>query len=134
MQRLFGMPAIQGTDSQYYRGKGTLMNQFRNRHDLNVRLKASGKRGFRPSANDVYEPCLASYPGDPKAFISGGRGQIKRRQEEMRRGEPTDNKVPLAENLVREKARTAIRQNPELAHLPKGKLRERILEKHGAKH
>lgn len=133
MEKQFdGVPNVIGTDSQYYRNQGPLLNQFRNRHDMNIRLKAARKRGFRPGINDVYEPGLAKFPGDPEAFISGGRSQLKQRIADMKHV-PETPPVPLAEKVIRDKAREMIKQNPDLAHVPKGELREKIIQKHGAK-
>ena len=133
MRRAFdGVPAVHGTDSSYYRARGPLINQFKNRHDLNVRLAQAKKRGFTPGINDVYEPGLAKFPGDPAAWISGGQGQIKKRVAEM-----ADDRGPaptrLAESIVRKKAKEMIAENPGLAKLPRGELRNQIIEKHGAK-
>jgi putative FmdB family regulatory protein len=86
--RLFGVPAVIGTDTAYYRGRGTLEKQFGSDHDLKIRVRQAMRHGYRPSPNDVYEPGLAKYIGDPDAFVSGGKNQIKKSAAKLREDVP----------------------------------------------
>jgi len=122
--------AIAGTDSLYYAHKRYLADQMGD-GDLRHRIANAERSGFIPSASAVYEPGLADYPGDPKAFITGGQNQINHRLEEMR-AKKTSKPVPLAENLVRRYAREMVQKDPNLKKLRKQELRERVIAKHRA--
>ena len=69
------------TDREYFRGQGTLLDQFTGEeHILEAHIKQAKKDGYTPGINDVYNPMIANKPGDGKAFVppTGGRGHIKR--------------------------------------------------------
>lgn len=134
------------TDSVFFAGMPKLGDQFRNDVQLAKVLKIAKKHGYSPNVNDVYEPGLARFQGDPEAFVppSGGRGYIRRLCE--KRGwacdgavkvehrqplsDPLDKPVKLAEDLVQGHMREAIAKDPGLRKKPK-ELREKIIAKHG---
>ena len=115
----------------------------------NHQQRAVLQHGFKPAPDAVYYSSLARFPNDPEAFVTPeqGRGYIKKVCE--RRGwacegevntkaqEPTkdllapENCVPLAEDIIRSKAVDMIKEEPALASLPRQKLREKVLERHG---
>lgn len=72
------------TDREFFSGIGTLDQQFKSdpQHLKTITSNAK-RRGYNPSPHDVYVPTLAREPGDPAAFISGGRGQLKKRAESL---------------------------------------------------
>ena len=83
------------TDTSYIakmnreRGGMTLAEQFRgNEPVLQHRIEQAKKEGFSPSASDFYEPLLARYPGDSRAWIGAAQGisEIRRRMAEAGEG------------------------------------------------
>lgn len=71
------------TDDVFFSGIGTLDNQFRGQEgnaQLNHLVAESQKRGHNPNYNDYYCSSIASYPGDPEAFVprTGGRAHVKK--------------------------------------------------------
>jgi hypothetical protein len=136
------------TDDVFFAGMPRLAEQMPPRQLQNV-LASAKRHGFTPSADAVYHSGLARFQGDPEAFVtrSMGRTYIKRLCEQrgwaceggvkvaarQPENDPLDKKncVPMAEDLIRSNARKMIRQNPDLAHLPKQKLREKVLQKYG---
>lgn len=71
------------TDDVFFEGIGTLDKQFRGGDgpsQLNALVTESKKRGYKPNYNDYYCSGLASFPGDPDAFVprTGGRAHVKR--------------------------------------------------------
>jgi len=112
-------------------------------------LKLARAQGFEPSPDAIYHPGLARFPGDKEAYYTRaqGRGYIKSLCE--KRGwaaegaisvsarAPEDDMlapqhcVPLAENIIRDKARDMIQENPGLRSLSRNKLREKVLERYG---
>lgn len=142
-------PAL-NTDSMFFQGMPRLYEQFGSQRALDHVLKAAAKHGFKPNPTDIYQPGLARFKGDPEAFVpaTGGRGYIKKlcetrgwavegavkvaaRQPESDPLAP-EKCVPLADDLVRARMRTAIAKNPELGRKPK-ELRAAIIAKHGSK-
>ena len=112
-------------------------------------LALARARGFEPPPEAIYQSGLARFPGDPEAFVTRGQGRGYIKQLCEQRGwacegavnvparEPEKdmldqrNCIPLAENLVRSKAREMIRENPGLKSLPAKKLREKVIERYG---
>jgi hypothetical protein len=134
------------TDSVFFAGIPKLAEQFRNDTQLQKVMKIAKSHGYQPNPNDVYEPGLARFQGDPEAFVppSGGRGYIKRLCE--KRGwacngavkvqhrqpakDPLENCVPLAEDLIQGHMRSAIQKDPSLRTKRK-ELRDKIIQTHG---
>lgn len=85
-------PGIE-TDSTYFARNTGRFDQLANR-DREYRIEQAKKHGYTPSDGDRYEPTLARFPGDPKAFISrtGGRAQMKKATEDLYR-EPLKRKA-----------------------------------------
>ena len=140
------MPAIR-TDAQFLANHGTLEKQFQgDERQLEKVTDKAKSLGYNPSPNDTYIPTLARFPGDPLAFVPPGspKSHIRKVCEatdracegdvnvERSRKEP-NNTVRLGEDLVQEEAAMRIAENPEEALKPKEKLRNEILDKHGAK-
>ena len=136
------------TDREYFRGRGSLADQFGgNEKTLLKRISAARKHGYNPSPNDVYEPSMARFPGDPQAFIgaTGGRGQIKKYCERnnitteggdssvrhIGSERPAPAPVKLAGEVVEEIRQERILANPDLAHTDQMKMREEIIHTHG---
>lgn len=139
------------TDREFFAGIGSLESQFGGEghtNDMDQVIATAKRHGYKPNLNDVYVPGLASFRGDPKAFVppTGGRGHIKRVCEQ--RGwecegtvktkyreperDPVDRAVPLAEDLIRKNAADALRKDPSLKRNPRA-LRQQVIEKHSLK-
>jgi hypothetical protein len=102
------------------------------------------RTGFRPSERAQYCPGIARKPFDPEAFITTraeGAAVAARRHlsvegavKTVRRGGREGKKpVRLAQNLVQDYERAYIQENPDLAHGDRKELREKIINRHGAK-
>lgn len=68
------------TDREFFRGAGTLADQFRGEEEMLTTLAANARReGVSLNYTDVYCPPIAEYPLDPKACVpaGGGRGYVK---------------------------------------------------------
>lgn len=133
------------TDTAFFAGQPKLRDQFRDKRQLKKVLGVAKKHGYRPSPNDVYEPGLARFQGDPEAFVppTGGRSYIRRLCEKRGWGcngavnveasaphvDPHATGVPLAEDLVRGHIRDEIRKDPSLKGKQK-ELRDKVIEKH----
>ena len=134
------------TDSVFFAGLPKLQDQFANDTQREKVLATAQRHGYTPNPNDVYEPGLARFQGDPEAFVppTGGRGYIRRLCE--RRGwgcngavevqhsepirDPMEQSIPLAESIVKRRMREAIQKDPSSGRNKK-KLRESIIAKHG---
>lgn len=133
------------TDRELLSGRGMLADQVGCPHQLAAIVEAAQRQGYTPNANDVYDPGLARTMGDPEAFIPAqdARGHVKRICE--KRGWAADGMVKvkhrppdvepenvrLAPDLIEDKMRAAIRENPDLARRDKAELAAEIVEKHG---
>ena len=138
-------PALD-TDTTFTSGKGTLRDQFDgDEQGLQAVVTAAQRRGYTPNATDTYEPQLADFVGDPRAFVpyaTGGKAHVAAvckekdlachgKVEVKRERKPPPKEIPLAEDLVEQNARRAIEKNPDLAHGNMAELREEMIEKHG---
>lgn len=70
------------TDDVFFSGVGTLDQQFKGdegKAQLGLLVNEAKKRGHKPNYNDYYVSGLASFPGDPDAFVprTGGRAHVK---------------------------------------------------------
>jgi hypothetical protein len=137
------------TDDTFFSGLPRLAEQFDSDRAMNRCISESKKRGYTPGANDVYQPGLARFPGDPEAFVNRtrGRGYIKSLCEkrgwacngavnvEAREPEsdPYDPKncVPMHKNLVDSYARDMVKANPDLKRKSRAEIKELVLDKHG---
>jgi hypothetical protein len=140
------------TDSVFFSGAKPLYNQFESQANLNRYLKNAKKHGFTPNKHSTYISSIARFPGDPEAFVdqSQGRSYIKKLIEQ--RGgrlnmqsmdvvwnEPAsdplapENCKPLADDIVKMRARQMIQKDPSLAKMDRRELRQSIINKHGAK-
>ena len=80
LERIIGAPAIR-TDATFSRGKGTLLQQYGgDEAEVKRVTDCAKKQGYTPRDTDIYEPCIASCKGDPKAFLpaSDPVGALKR--------------------------------------------------------
>lgn len=91
-----------------------------------ARRNAAAEGVAPPSDTAVYEPGLADYPLDPKAFVSGGRNELRRKCEA--RGLDCDGPVKvrahrqkevhagrLGQDIVDNIVANKVRANPDLA-------------------
>lgn len=141
------LPGVVGTDSQYFAIHGTLDKQFNSDHDLEIRVREARKRGYNPSPNDVYEPSLARFIGDPEAFVpaSGGRGHVKRvvrKRNSTCEGPVTVNdrfqtdpgpSTPLAPDLLKRYVRQKARESAAFRRLSKSDQKASVIEQHAYK-
>lgn len=136
------------TDTDFFRGVGTLADQFRGvEWQLEHNTHYAKKNGYKPNHNDFYISSLARFPGDPQAFVpaTGGRGYIKKICEE--RGIPCEGMVnytpsqriekepescKLAPDIVENTVNELVSENPDLKRTDRQELREMVIEKHGA--
>jgi hypothetical protein len=108
-----------GTDKGWFANFGTLEDQFKGDENALAQITANSVAGgYKPGVNDVYYPAIASYPGDPKAFVSqahGVKNHIKNLCEERGSG---------SEGIVNIKA-----QEPEHDPLEKGHVAPDICDR-----
>jgi hypothetical protein len=134
------------TDSVFFAGQPRIGDQFVDDAQRKRVFKVAKQHGYTPGVNDVYEPGLARFQGDPEAFVppTGGRGYIRKLCE--KRGwacegavktahrppekDPYEHSVPLAEDLIRDHMQHEIKKDPSL-RTKKKELREKIIAKHG---
>jgi hypothetical protein len=133
------------TDREFLAGRGMLADQIGCPHQLNDIVGAAQAHGYTPGANDVYDPGLARFMGDPEAFIppQDARGHVKRVCEargwaahgmvevKHRQPEKEPENCRLAPDLIEERMRHMIADNPDLARKDKAELAAEIVEKHG---
>jgi hypothetical protein len=157
MAEMFAMrqpPASARGDRELFRDGNTVAKQ----HALNPTLtdaiiKRAVKHGYRPNANDIYDPGLARFDGDPRAFIPPCGGKSHMREVLEKDGyevvnapddsgnilnvkyRPREPKKPvaLAPDLAREMVRKETAANPELARKSKRELTEMVTDKYGSK-
>lgn len=132
------------TDTTIWGGAGTLDSQFKNNQPhLKLITEAAKKAGYTPNPNYVYQPALAEFLGDPKAFVppSEGNSHVRKVCEERGWGcegavkiktpqGPPPKPVKLAESLIREGVTKMVTDNPDLARKPIRQLREAVIDKH----
>jgi hypothetical protein len=139
------------TDNVAVAGIGKLGDQFKGKRgeiQLNKIIASAKRHGYTPNPNDIYQPGLAQFAGDPKAFIPSGAGyrshikkiceandlacegtvNVKRRQY---RDAP--KQIPLAEKLIRELTPKVLAKDPALARKKPQEIREAVIAKHGSK-
>lgn len=142
------------TDREFLAGFGTLEQQFgADKVGLNAVIRGAKKHGYNPGVRDVYLEPLASFPGDPQAFVSestGGRGHVKRVCEQRgldcrgavnvngyraERDDPIKKpKARLAEDVIRAEERKLARsERGGKKKTDRAELRERVIEKHSPK-
>ncbi|MAH50426.1 hypothetical protein CMI37_31685 [Candidatus Pacearchaeota archaeon] len=133
------------TDSTFMAGVGTLDKQFEGDEVALDRIVETAKqKGYTPMPGDFYQPGLADYEGDPKAFVKS-RADVRERCIE--RGVPCEGsvkvgeeevpaqpervikkRVKLAKDIVARKLAQAKKRNPDLNV---AQTRSEIIEKHG---
>lgn len=134
------------TDSTFFSGTGTLDRQFgKDKRSLQEVVAGAARAGFRPTGNELYQPSLARFPGDPRAFIShaGGKAQVRKIAEQDGTGcegavsvkarEPErepEQKHKLAPQIVRRHLREKLK-NPDNAKRDRRELVEQIVHEHG---
>ena len=138
------------TDQLFFEGRHNLDQQFSdNPRQLAEMERITSQMGFKPPRNAVYEPSLAEFPFDPRAFVTGGRGEAQKRAEAKgfqrsgakvydgmigMKGIQPENPIPagkLAPDLVAEGVRGMIAANPDLARVPLRELASEVQAKHG---
>jgi hypothetical protein len=71
------------TEREFFMGRHSLEDSFLkrsgNQEQFDEVVKRARKAGYEPKHSDIYEPNLAKFIGDPKAFIpaAGGKTHIK---------------------------------------------------------
>lgn len=136
------------TDCSFLANRGTLGSQFAGDEQVLDQVVSNAKKaGYNPNANDVYLSQLASFPGDPKAFVpaTGGRGHVQKVCEERgwacegsvkvkaREPEKPVENVKLGTDLVESNVKKMVEKNPDLKRVNKRELRAEAIAKHGAK-
>ena len=140
-------PALHGGDTHYFAGRGTLAKQFENNEEqLNYIVSTAKKAGYNPGVNDVYEPGMAEFIGDPRAFVSpaGGINQIKHVAEERNltvdgpfkrsrvvKDEPF--KPVIHKKILKRLSREMIAADPSLGRKSKREVKEAVMDKHAYK-
>jgi hypothetical protein len=132
-------PGIQ-TDTTFLAGRGTLDTQLGGGNEAEAVARAAMKHGYRPNINDVYEPGLADFMGDPKAFIpaTGGRAEVVRRAadadksvivgtREYRRPRRQRQGIKLAESTVQRYMKEELKRKPDA---DRRALRDKIIAEH----
>lgn len=120
------------TDSVFFEGRGTLDSQFAGTPcgQLDELIAAAKAAGYTPNPNDVYEPGLAEFFGDPRAFVppAGGMSHVRKVCEERgvgcqgalalkgRQPDSEPEHCRLAPDLVQEQVAQMIAANPELRY------------------
>jgi hypothetical protein len=140
------------TDDMFFQGSKPIADQFGDERTMNFYLNEAKKQGFTPDKNAVYFPMLARKPGDKEAWVTRAQGRTHIKNIIASRGGHMNNKmectwrqpesdpldvkncVALGEDIIRDRAKKMIKANPELRHANKTKLRQQIIDKHGAKH
>ncbi len=116
---------------------------------INDIRRTLARRGVNLKPGDEYMPELARFKGDPEAIVpfSGARSYIKNLCEkrgwecngsvETKHREPEsdplsdENCVPLAKDIIRQKARQMVASDPGLKRKSRAELKRLVLEKHG---
>ena len=137
------------TDDTFFSGIPRLAEQIGDDKQVERYVNAARKHGYNPSPNDMYQPGLARFPGDPEAFLNRSRGRSYIRDLCRQRGwgcngavnvesrEPDsdpyakENCVPLGNDIVNSFARDMVKKNPDLKRKNRAELRQMILDKHG---
>lgn len=137
-------PGTKGTESAFSQGR-TNGQDFDNWPSfIRDKLIADAKRRGISLQGKMYCSGLAEYGCDSRALVSDGSELLSRAKAANKhvRGavnhEAIDLPTPppsklLADDLVRDAMRVMVKENPDLKHKPKAKLREMVLEKHARK-
>lgn len=136
---------LQGTDTQFLAGRGTLRDQFDGDDRLiKVIAERHKSEGFAVPQNAAYLPTLAQKPNDPRAYVSSqaeavayakelgiglelhGREVLKAREPEE---DPFESAPKLCPTIAHEEAVALQQLNPQLdIH----EATEMAVEKHGS--
>lgn len=133
------------TDREFLAGRGMLDKQVGDPAQLQAILAAAKAQGFTPGPGDVYDPGLARRMGDPEAFIPNGDGRsyVKKLCEKRGWGahgmvevkhRPPDQEpenVRLAPDLIEERLRHMVAENPDVLRRNRAEVEAEIVEKHG---
>lgn len=149
MLALRSPPGLNGTDSAFFEGMGTLEQQFgKDKESLRETIAAAKRHGYTPNPRDVYLPTLAAFEGDPLAFVppTGGRGHIKKVSEmrgwESRGAVTVKGRQPekdplegprLAEDLVQPEIKAIRAKDPKARKVADSELRQEVINKHAPK-
>lgn len=142
-------PGINTTDT-FWAGRKSWVDVFGEEY-ANRTKRALAKKGFHLKPGDEYMPELARHPNDPEAIVpfGGARSYIKRLCEkrgwashgavEVNHRQPDKDPLapencPLAPDIIRNKGRQMVQENPALAKLDRRELKAAVLEKHGPKY
>ena len=147
MLALQAPPGIRTTDT-FWGGRKHFSEVYGEEYAATIKQKLAAK-GVNLKASDEYMPELARFPGDPEAVVpfDNARGYIKGLCQkrgwavegavEVEHRPPEydaasqEHSIPIAEDLIRQKARMELKRDPDLKKLPKAELRAKILDKYG---
>lgn len=134
------------TDTSFFAGFGTLSKQFEGDEAALERIVSSARAsGYNPNADDVYQPGLAEYEGDPSAFVprEGARGHIRRVCEERGmachgsvevKGIAEERQaVDMADDLAERMTDKLITESPDLARVDRREVKSEAKKKFGGK-
>jgi hypothetical protein len=138
------------TEDVYWGGRKHFAEVYGDAY-FNQTKQGLAKQGVNLTAHDEYFPELARFPADPQAVVTRSQGRSYIQQLCERRGwgcegpanvktrEPERDEladehcVPIAEDIVRSRARKMVKANPELKKKSRQELRSMVFEKHGRK-
>jgi hypothetical protein len=141
-------PPLGATNDTFWGGRKHFSEVYGEAYANHVK-KLLKKQGVNLLPGQEYMPELARFRGDPEAVVPFGNGRsymktlcekrgwaIEGAVNVEHRGPELDpladeNCVPLAEEIIRSKARQEIAENPDLKRISKREMRERVLEKYG---
>jgi hypothetical protein len=136
------------TDDTFLAGVGNLDRQIEDPLQLEAITQNAIRHGYRPAVSDFYNPMLADFEGDPKAFLNHGQGRahVKKvleskgqwmdRDGDVHSVEPLEDpfKNPLhklSPKIVRRIKGEKFRENPDLLRADQKELESNIVETHG---
>ena len=116
-------PPATRTDREFFRGVGTLADQFSGAEDqLDEVVRRARARGYEPGVNDFYSEAVADDIGDPKGFIrpTDGRQETQRRYDQRMlemaaAAQSSDAGPPIAREIIDREVGQQIARDPGLA-------------------
>ena len=134
----FQMPPMSNTDREFLEGHCN-GNQFSGQEKLGNYYRKESKANGIDTTGKIYLSSLASYPGDPRAWVSG-RGDVQRLCEERglncegsvtvkgREKQPVES-VGIADDIVDRAVDEVLASDPGQASLPKEEVKAAVRER-----